>query len=100
MADDTKKVPLAGSKKEKLTQARATGDAHADEFTVTVTVRPKQQIPTPEKQSVEKPRQRKYQSREEHAAEYGADPADIQKVEMARRIGIGRTTRQAAGKVA
>jgi alkylation response protein AidB-like acyl-CoA dehydrogenase len=26
--------------------------------------------------------------------------ADIQKVEMARRIGIGRTTRQAAGKVA
>jgi len=81
MADDTKKVPLAGSKKEKLTQARATGDAHADEFTVTVTVRPKQQIPTPEKQSVEKPRQRKYQSREEHAAEYGADPADIQKVE-------------------
>src|SRR5436305_1692456 len=25
--------------------------------------------------------------------------ADIQKVEMARRIGIGRTTRQAAGKI-
>ena len=40
------------------------------------------------------------QQRNGFVAVHPGGTADIQKVEMARRIGIGRTTRQAAGKVA
>ena len=76
----TKRVPLPGSAKEKLPAAQVIGEAPAGEFTVTITVRRRKEPPSLEEQAMLKPADRTYLSREEHASEYGADPADIQKV--------------------
>ena len=74
-------VTLQGSKKAKMPNATVAGEAPSEPFTVTVTVRPGQKLPSFAEYSRVKPRERTYLSREEHAKQYGADPYDIKKVE-------------------
>ena len=73
-------MPVPGSTKEKLPGAQVSGEVPAGEFTVTITVRRRKEPPSVEEQAMLKPTERTYPSREEQAREYGADPADIQKV--------------------
>jgi len=76
-----KQVRLAGSTKHKLPDAEVVGEVPSAEFRVTVTVRRRNELPSIEAQSKQKPGDRTYMTREEHAAKHGADPADIAKVE-------------------
>lgn len=75
-----KRVPIPGSAKEKLPGAHVTGEVPAGEFNATITLRRRKPLPSLEEQSKLLPAERSYLSREELAAKYGADPADIQKV--------------------
>lgn len=75
-----KRVPLPGSTKQKLPNAQVTGEVPVGEFTVTLTVRRRKDLPSLEDQANLKPAERSYLSREDYAKEYGADPANIQKV--------------------
>lgn len=89
MSGSAKKVPLEGATKHRPRSAEIVGEAPAAEFNVTVMVRHKQPPPSMEEHAGLKPHQRKYLSREEHAAAYGGDPADIAKVEeFARENGL------------
>jgi kumamolisin len=77
MSASPKQVRLEGSTKQKPKSAEVVGEAPAEEFSVTVMVRRKKPLPSPEAAAQLKPEQRQYLSREQQAAEYGADPADI-----------------------
>ena len=75
---------IPGSEKQALPGARAIGDVRADDrIEITLRLRSK---PAPASRAVAAntsdvhPAQRTYLSREEHAAAFGADPADIAKV--------------------
>ncbi len=81
MSNDTRFVSVPGSSKEPLPSARAVGEPSADQtFEVLVRVRRRQTLPTPHDTLTQQPRDRTYMSRAEHAAAYGADPADLRKV--------------------
>src|SRR6202790_4566147 len=77
MSASPKQVRLEGSTKQKPKSAEVVGEAPAEEFSVTVMVRRKKPLPSPEAAAQLKPEQRQYLSREQQADEYGADPADI-----------------------
>jgi len=81
MSASQKPVRLDGSTKHRPKGADVVGDPPAEEFNVTVMVRRKRPLPPPETTSKLKPSERKYLSREDQAAEFGADPADIALVE-------------------
>jgi kumamolisin len=92
-----KQTKLAGSTKHPLPNAEVVGEVPSAEFRVTVTVRRRNELPTIEAQSKQKPGERTYLTREEHAERHGADPADIAKVEaFARENGLRVTDTNAA----
>ena len=89
MSANPNTVTIQGSKKAKMPNATVAGEAPSEPFTVTVTVRPRQKLPSFAEYSRVKPRERTYLSREEHAKQYGADPDDIKKVEgFAQKNGL------------
>ena len=75
------KVRLAGSTKQKMPNAEVVGEVPGTEFRVTVTVRRRNELPSLEAQSKQKPAERTYMTHQEHSDQHGADPADIAKVE-------------------
>jgi kumamolisin len=92
-----KQTKLAGSTKHRLPNAEVVGEVPSAEFRVTVTVRRRNELPSIEAQSKQKPGERTYMTREEHAERHGADPADIAKVEaFARENGLRVTDTNAA----
>ena len=76
-----KQVRLEGSTKQRMPHAEVVGEVPDVEFRVTVTVRRRNELPSLEEQSKRKPQDRTYMTREDHAKNHGADPADIAKVE-------------------
>lgn len=89
MSTGTKRVPLEGSTKEKPKNAEVVGPPPAVEFQVTVMVRRMKALPTPDTYEQARLSDRKKVSRQEHAAQYGADSADIARVEeFARENGL------------
>jgi kumamolisin len=97
MTAGQKQTKLAGSTKHRLLNAEVVGEVPSAEFRVTVTVRRRNELPSLEAQSRQKPADRTYMTREEHAAKHGADPADIAKVEsFARENGLRVTDTNAA----
>src|SRR5271167_1710678 len=76
-----KQCKLAGSTKHRLPNAEIVGEVPSAEFRVTVTVRRRNELPSIEAQSKQKPADRTYMTHAEHAEKHGADPADIAKVE-------------------
>jgi kumamolisin len=92
-----KQTKLAGSTKHRLPNAQVVGEVPSAEFHITVTVRRRNELPSLEAQSKQKPGERTYMTREEHAERHGADPADIAKVEaFARENGLRVTDRNPA----
>jgi kumamolisin len=92
-----KQTKLAGSTKHRLPNAQVVGEVPSAEFRVTVTVRRRNELPSIEAQSKQKPGERTYLTREEHAERHGADPSDIAKVEVfARENGLRVTDTNAA----
>jgi kumamolisin len=92
-----KQTKLAGSTKHPLPNAEVVGEVPSAEFRVTVTVRRRNELPSIEAQSKQKPGERTYLTREEHAERHGADPGDIAKVEtFARENGLRVTDTNAA----
>ena len=84
-----KQTKLAGSTKHRLPNAEVVGEVPSAEFRVTVTVRRRDELPSIEAQSKQKPGERTYMTHAEHAEKHGADPADIAKVEsFARENGL------------
>ena len=84
-----KQVRLPGSTKHRPPNAEIVGDAPSIEFRVTVMLRRRQELPSLEGLSKRKPRERSYMTHEERAEKYGADPADVAKVEaFARENGL------------
>jgi kumamolisin len=84
-----KQVRLEGSTKHRMPNAEVVGEVPSVEFRVTVTVRRRNELPSLEEQSKQKPAERTYMTHAEHAAKHGADPADIAKVEaFARENGL------------
>ena len=89
MSAGQKQVRLEGSTRHRLPNAEVVGEVPSVEFRVTVTVRRRNELPSIEAQSKQKPRERTYMTHAEHAARHGADPADITKVEaFARENGL------------
>lgn len=76
-----KQVRLTGSTKHRPAAAEMLGEAPSGEFRVTVMVRRRKELPSLEEMSKRRVRDREYVSREVHATEHGADPADLAKVE-------------------
>jgi kumamolisin len=76
---------VPGSERAALSGAKVVGPVHKDErFEVTVRVRRKtalQALASDGFHADQLPSQRRYLTRERYAAEYGADPADLKKVE-------------------
>jgi kumamolisin len=92
-----KQSKLAGSTKHRLPNAEVVGEVSSAEFRVTVTVRRRNELPSIEAQSKQKPGERTYMTREEHAEKHGADPADIAKVEaFAKENGLRVTDTNAS----
>jgi kumamolisin len=92
-----KPTRLEGSTKHRLPNAEVVGEVPSAEFRVTVTVRRRNELPSIEAQSKQKPGERTYMTREEHAEKHGADPADIAKVEaFARENGLRVTDTNAS----
>jgi len=84
-----KQTKLAGSTKHRLPTAEVVGEVPSAEFRVTVTVRRRNELPSIEEQSKQKPANRTYMTHAEHANKHGADPADIARVEaFARENGL------------
>jgi kumamolisin len=92
-----KQTKLAGSTKHRLPNAEVVGEVPSAEFRVTVTVRRRNELPSIEAQSKQKPADRTYMTHAEHADKHGADPADIAKVEdFARENGLRVTDTNAS----
>ena len=80
-----KQVRLTGSTKHRPANAEVVGDVPSVEFRVTVMLRRQQELPSLEEMGKRKPHERTYMTHEERAEKYGADPADIAKVEAFAR---------------
>ena len=97
MNSGQKRVRLAGSTKQRMTNAEVVGEVPSAEFQVTVSVRRRNELPSIEEQCKQKPGERTYMTREEHAESHGADPADIRRVEnFARENGLNVTATNAS----
>jgi len=76
-------VPLEGSERQPLADARKIGPVPSDQTVrVTVTVRRRAELPSPEELGATPLAERHVLSRAEFAEQYGADPADLDKVEQ------------------
>ena len=92
-----RQTKLAGSTKHRLPNAEVVGEVPSAEFRVTVTVRRRNELPSIEEQSKQKPGDRTYMTHAEHADKHGADPADIAKVEaFATEYGLRVTNSNAS----
>jgi kumamolisin len=92
-----KQTKLAGSTKQRMPNAEIVGEVPSAEFRVTVTVRRRNELPSIEAQSEQKPADRTYMTHAEHADKHGADPADIAKVEaFAKENGLRVTDTNAS----
>jgi kumamolisin len=101
MPNSSKRHPLPGSERQAMPGATATGGVHPDErIEVTVRLRskaPAQALRSPNLFDDTHPGQRKYLSREEHAATHGADPQDLGKIaEFAKAHGLAVVESSAA----
>jgi kumamolisin len=97
MNSGQKQTKLAGSTKYLLPNAEIVGEVPSAEFRVTVTVRRRNELPSLEAQSKQKPGERTYMTHAEHAEKHGADPADIAKVEaFAKENGLRVTDANAS----
>jgi len=97
MNSGQKPTRLEGSTKHRLPNAEIVGEVPSAEFRVTVTVRRRNELPSIEAQSQQKPADRTYMTHEEHADKHGADPADIAKVEaFAKENGLRVTDTNAS----
>ena len=97
MNSGQKRVRLAGSTKQRMRNAEVVGEVPSAEFQVTVSVRRRNELPSIEEQCKQKPGERTYMTREEHADSHGADPADIRRVEdFARENGLSVTATNAS----
>lgn len=78
-------VPLAGSERHPRSGARETGAPDPNHIIqISVIIRPRapiEELKSRKELGRSHPRERRYMSREEFAARYGADPADVAKVE-------------------
>ena len=85
MAKQEKLVPLAGSERRPPTEAREAGVPDPGErIRVSVLLRPRgrlEELASGKEMDSTLPRERQYLTREEFDAQYGADPADVAKVE-------------------
>src|SRR6516225_6380376 len=85
MVRNQKQVPLAGSERRPRAGAREVGVPDPNErILVSVLLRPRtplEELASRKEMSSSLPRKRQYLSREEFATRYGADPADVAKVE-------------------
>jgi kumamolisin len=93
MANSSNRHPIPGSERTLAPGARVLGAARHDErFDVTVRVRrraPLAPLATLAQDTRQRPGQRQYLTREQYAADFGADPADLAKVEaFARGFGL------------
>jgi kumamolisin len=76
-------VPLEGSERQPLADARKIGPVPSDQMVrVTVTVRRRANLPSPEELAATPLAEQHVLSRAEFAEQYGADPADLDKVEQ------------------
>jgi kumamolisin len=76
-------VPLEGSERQPLADARKIGPVPSDQTVrVTVTVRRRAALPSPEELGATPLAEQHVLSRAELAEQYGADPADLDKVEQ------------------
>ncbi len=92
-----KQIRLEGSTRQRLPNAEVVGEVPSAEFRVTVTVRRRNELPSIEAQSKQKPGDRTYMTYAEHAEKHGADPADLAKVEaFARENGLRVTNTNAS----
>jgi len=82
MSQPPNRVPLRGSTKHEMPKAQVLEETPSGEFTVTVTVRRRAPLPSLEEHAKQRVRERTYLSRQEHHRLYGADPADLEKVEQ------------------
>src|SRR5690348_1178423 len=97
MSGDRKQRRLAGSTKNRVPNGEVVGEVPGAEFQVTVTVRRRNELPSIEEQCKQKPGDRTYMTREEHAEKHGADPDDIAKVEeFAKENGLRVTNSNAS----
>jgi kumamolisin len=79
----TKMVPIPGSEKKPLHKARMLAPARPDErFEVTVQVRPKKELPSLDELTQRSVTKQPPMTHAEYEAAYGADPADIARVEQ------------------
>ncbi len=100
-----KHVPLPGSERQPMTDARVTGNVDPNEvFEITVTVRPRSATEA-EKEALLKqietqpPSQREYLTREQFAEQFGANPADLDKVaQYAREHGLAVVSENPAAR--
>ncbi|HVN06897.1 MAG TPA: S53 family peptidase [Bryobacteraceae bacterium] len=85
MAEQTHRVALAGSERSARPGARAVGAPNPDEhIRISLRLRPRkpiQDLTSANEFNAALPHQRQYLSREQFAAEYGANPEDLAKVE-------------------
>jgi kumamolisin len=85
VAKDQKLVPLPGSERKLPTAAREVGAPDPNErIIISVLLRPRtplDELTSGKEMGSSLPRERQYLTREEFATRYGADPADVAKVE-------------------
>jgi kumamolisin len=98
MASSSKRHLLPGSERHPMPGAKAVGEVHPDErIEVTVRLRSRTPIQAAGVLDATHPGQRKYLSREEHAAAHGADAQDIAKVsDFAKAHGLSVVESSAA----
>lgn len=85
MAEQKNRVALLGSERSARSGSRVVGAPNPHEqIRITVLVRPRkplQNLASAKELGATAPNKRRYMSREEFAAQYGADPADLTKIE-------------------
>jgi kumamolisin len=74
-------VPFAPSNKRSLPKGIVTKEPPPGDFTVRVVVKPQNEIKGVEAAARVHPKERKFLTHEEHSKLYGANPADIKKIE-------------------
>ena len=81
MNSNQQQIPLKGSTRYAMPNARVIGEAPPGEFQVTVMVKRRAELPSSGAHLAERVRERTYLTRDQHTARYGAEPGDLQKVE-------------------
>lgn len=81
-ATTTRRTRVGGSSRKPLPGARRVGAVSSDEAVeVTLIVRPRKPLPTPDELGRQPLSERRYLSRREFAARYGADRKDLAAIE-------------------